>query len=229
MKQTIPFVKDINFKSKIYEITSISLEQNLKMENNDSIIGAFIVSGKYKISMVSVSEEEFEETLDFDITLDDKYDASKVKINIDDFYYEIIDEEKLRVHIIVLVDNLVYMKKNERCIEEEKIIKTNVIDNQKEESTQPIIEEKEEIITDLSDNKLDSNDEKINISSISGDFLAAEEKYVTYKIHIIRDNENIETIKEKYKVTTDELEKYNDIKNIVLGSKIIVPLVKNDE
>ena len=229
MKQTIPFVKDINFKSKIYEITSISLEHNLKMENNDSIIGAFIVSGKYKISMVSVSEEEFEETLDFDITLDDKYDASKVKINIDDFYYEIIDEEKLRVHIIVLVDNLVYMKKNERCIEEEKIIKTNVIDNQKEESTQPIIEEKEEIITDLSDNKLDSNDEKINISSISGDFLAAEEKYVTYKIHIIRDNENIETIKEKYKVTTDELEKYNDIKNIVLGSKIIVPLVKNDE
>ena len=229
MKQTIPFVKDINFKSKIYEITSISLEHNLKMENNDSIIGAFIVSGKYKISMVSVSEEEFEETLDFDITLDDKYDASKVKINIDDFYYEIIDEEKLRVHIIVLVDNLVYMKKNERCIEEEKIIKTNVIYNQKEESTQPIIEEKEEIITDLSDNKLDSNDEKINISSISGDFLAAEEKYVTYKIHIIRDNENIETIKEKYKVTTDELEKYNDIKNIVLGSKIIVPLVKNDE
>ena len=34
MKQIIPFVKDINLNSNIFEITSIALEHNLKMENN---------------------------------------------------------------------------------------------------------------------------------------------------------------------------------------------------
>ena len=92
MKQTIPFVKDISFNSKIAEITSISLEHNLKMENDDSVVGTFIVSGKYKVNQISINEEEFKKDINFDITLDDKYDSSKVIIDIDDFYYEIINE-----------------------------------------------------------------------------------------------------------------------------------------
>ena len=114
MKQIIPFVKDITFASKIYEITSIALEHNLKMENNDSIVGNFIISGKYKMNSISINEEDFDEIINFDITLDDKYDASKIEIDIDNFYYEIVNEEYLRVHIDVLLDNLVYAKKEER-------------------------------------------------------------------------------------------------------------------
>ena len=114
MKQTIPFVKDISFNSKIAEITSISLEHNLKMENDDSVVGTFIVSGKYKVNQISINEEEFKKDINFDITLDDKYDSSKVIIDIDDFYYEIINEEYLRVHIDVLIDNLTYIKKEEK-------------------------------------------------------------------------------------------------------------------
>ena len=106
MRQTIPFVKDISFNSKIAEITSISLEHNLKMENNDSVVGTFTISGKYKVNKISINEEEFKKDINFDITLDDKYDSSKVIIDIDDFYYEIVNEEYLRVHIDVLIDNL---------------------------------------------------------------------------------------------------------------------------
>ena len=134
MKQIIPFVKDITFASKIYEITSIALEHNLKMENNDSIVGNFIISGKYKMNSISINEEDFDETINFDITLDDKYDASKIEIDIDNFYYEIVNEEYLRVHIDVLLDNLVYAKKEERNevkIEESKEIEIN--DNNIEE------------------------------------------------------------------------------------------------
>ena len=64
MKQTIPFVKDISFNSKIAEITSISLEHNLKMENDDSVVGTFIVSGKYKVNQISINEEEFKKAFD---------------------------------------------------------------------------------------------------------------------------------------------------------------------
>ena len=39
MKRIIPFVKDISFDTKILEITSIALEHNLKLENDDSVVG----------------------------------------------------------------------------------------------------------------------------------------------------------------------------------------------
>ena len=60
MKQIIPFVKDISFNTDISEITSIALEHNLQMENADSIVGNFTISGKYKINDISVNEEVFE-------------------------------------------------------------------------------------------------------------------------------------------------------------------------
>ena len=72
MKQTIPFVKDIRLEPKVYDITSIALEHNLKMENNDSISGVFNISGKYKINDYCINEEKFDEDIPFDITLDDK-------------------------------------------------------------------------------------------------------------------------------------------------------------
>ena len=237
MKQIIPFVKDISLAPKIYEITSIALEHNLKMENSDSVVGSFTVSGKYRINDISINEEVFEENIPFDITLDSKYDASKVTIDIDDFYYEIINDEFLRVHIDVLVDNLVY--------EKEKVEKPAEI---KKEERQSIMPNKEERNDDLmNDNVIISNknedtlireeDAKKEVkkevseeresditSKIETGLFDKEEKYITYKVHIVRDTETIDEITTKYNVSKEELEKYNDLNNIVLGTKIIIPI-----
>ena len=203
MKQIIPFVKDIKLDTKINDVTSISLEHNLKMENNDSIVGTFTISGKYKINEISVNEEAFNKEIDFDITLDDKYNAKDIKIDIDNFYYEIVDQEVLRVHIDVLLDNLEYIKPIIEEKEEREIVDID----------EPIIEEKPVI---------EERKEEVNITN--NEMFMKEEKYVTYKIHIIRENENIETIKEMYNTTTEMLEEYNDINDISLGSKIIIPV-----
>ena len=233
MKQIIPFVKDISLVPKIYEITSIALEHNLKMENSDSVVGSFTVSGKYRINDISINEEVFEENIPFDITLDSKYDASKVTIDIDDFYYEIINDEFLRVHIDVLVDNLVY--------EKEKVEKPAEV---KKEERQSIMPNKDERNDDLmNDNVITSNKNEDTLireesskkevsEEIKGDVTSKietglfdkEEKYITYKVHIIRDNETIDEITTKYNVSKEELEKYNDLNNIVLGTKIIIPI-----
>ena len=58
MKQVVPFKKDIIFKSKIAEITSISLEHTLNLDD-DTISGDFIVSGDYKMTEASVNKEDF--------------------------------------------------------------------------------------------------------------------------------------------------------------------------
>lgn len=234
MKQIIPFVKDISLAPKIYEVTSIALEHNLKMENSDSVVGSFTVSGKYRINDISINEEVFEENIPFDITLDSKYDASKVTIDIDDFYYEIINDEFLRVHIDVLVDNLVYEKKEvekpKEIIKEEReeistiinernddLMNDNVILSDKKEDT--LIREE-----DAKTRKKDEERESDITSKIETGLFDKEEKYITYKVHIVRDTETIDEITTKYNVSKEELEKYNDLNNIVLGTKIIIPI-----
>lgn len=215
MRQLIPFVKDINFTSKLSEVTSISLEHNLTMENNDSIVGEFIVSGKYKINEISINEEFFNEKIDFDITLDDKYDASKIRIDIDNFYYEIINEENLRLHIDVLIDNLKYIKKEE------------VIPKIPDEIVEEIVDIKE-LAFDQKERNNDDLDVMEITNNLTTNFLPNEEHYSTYKIHIIRESENINTIIEKYSISKEELEKYNTLDNVMLGTKIIIPL-KDEE
>lgn len=234
MKQIIPFVKDISLAPKIYEVTSIALEHNLKMENSDSVVGSFTVSGKYRINNISINEEVFEENIPFDITLDSKYDASKVTIDIDDFYYEIINDEFLRVHIDVLVDNLVYEKKE---VEKPK----EIIKEEREEISTIINERNDDLMNDnvnLSDKKEDTliREEDVKASKkdeeresditnkIETGLFDKEEKYITYKVHIVRDTETIDEITAKYNVSKEELEKYNDLNNIVLGTKIIIPI-----
>jgi LysM repeat protein len=234
MKQIIPFVKDISLAPKIYEVTSIALEHNLKMENSDSVVGSFTVSGKYRINNISINEEVFEESIPFDITLDSKYDASKVTIDIDDFYYEIINDEFLRVHIDVLVDNLVYEKKE---VEKPK----EIIKEEREEISTIINERNDDLMNDnvnLSDKKEDTliREEDVKTSKkdeeresditnkIETGLFDKEEKYITYKVHIVRDTETIDEITTKYNVSKEELEKYNDLNNIVLGTKIIIPI-----
>lgn len=105
MKQVIPFSKDLFFKTKVSEITSISLEHNLKIEENN-VVGEMIVSGDYKINRVSDLSTDFSFNLPFEINLDQKYDSSKATIDIDDFYYEMIDDERLKVNIDVLVSGI---------------------------------------------------------------------------------------------------------------------------
>lgn len=227
MRQTIPFVKDISFNSKIAEITSISLEHNLKMENNDSVVGTFTISGKYKVNKISINEEEFKKDINFDITLDDKYDSSKVIIDIDDFYYEIVNEEYLRVHIDVLIDNLLYIKKEEKPFIQE-IEKNDLAELKTEERISNVNDfkdisfEEEKVNAIKQDNDTIKKDDKE--SSITTNFLNEKEQYITYKVHIIRENETVDTIIEKYNVSKEELEKYNSLDNVGLGTKIIVPI-----
>lgn len=234
MKQIIPFVKDISLAPKIYEVTSIALEHNLKMENSDSVVGSFTVSGKYRINNISINEEVFEENIPFDITLDSKYDASKVTIDIDDFYYEIVNDEFLRVHIDVLVDNLVYEKKEvekpKEIIKEEREEISTIINERNDDLMNDNVnlsDKKEDILIreeDVKTSKKDEERESDITNKIETGLFDKEEKYITYKVHIVRDTETIDEITAKYNVSKEELEKYNDLNNIVLGTKIIIPI-----
>lgn len=245
MKKIIPFSKDIKFNTKIYEVTSISLEHNLNIGSDNVISGEFIISGDYKINDSSVNVEPFIYGLPFDIALDTKYDTDKINIDIDDFKFEIINEEKLRVNIDVLVEGIEVV-----TIEEDEIKPDSIIE-EKLDSMQEIIEDNSDIESDnselLRDDKEDNlmnneNDlfkdeepinkvfsEEDNMKSIFDNFSDKDEKYVSYYVHIVRENDNIDTISMKYGVSIDDLKEYNNIDQITLGNKVIIPYISNDE
>ena len=99
MRQIIPFQKEITFKTMISKITSISLEHTLELKENDNVLGDFIVSGSYKMTEASQIDEEFCYKIPIEIAIDKKYDSSNISLEIDDFVYEVVDEEKLLLKI----------------------------------------------------------------------------------------------------------------------------------
>ena len=104
MKQIIPFKKELLFKTKVSEITSISLEHTLSLTRDDSVSGNFYISGDYKMTDASINREKFYFTCPFEITLDAKYKTSSIVIDIDNFYYEVINKESLQVNIDVYIE-----------------------------------------------------------------------------------------------------------------------------
>lgn len=238
MKNIIPFKKDVIFKTNISEITSISLENTLSLEN-DEVKGEFIVSGEYKVNDTSTSVEPFSLNLPFSIVIDDRYETSKAKIDIDDFYYEIVNNNVLSISIDVLIDKLeekslvtlddLTDETTEKSIldieednmdnNEERIIESK--EETKEESREEITEENRDKLQETINDQKEEVNEKIN--SLFNQFSTENEIYVAYNVFIVRDGDTIDSIMEKYGVNEELLKQYNDLSNLQIGDKLIIP------
>ena len=106
MKKTVNFSKEIDLKTMISQITKISLEHTLKADDNNNINGYFIIDGTYKMTPASQIDEEFSYKIPVDIEIDSKYDVSNISLDIDDFTYEIIGDDKIKLDIVLSIDNL---------------------------------------------------------------------------------------------------------------------------
>lgn len=62
-----------------------------------------------------------------------------------------------------------------------------------------------------------------SVSSLFESINESEETYATYSVYLLREEETINTLIEKYKTTKEELESYNDLSNLTIGTKIIIP------
>ena len=103
MKKIIPFRKDLEFNTPLYEVTSISLEHHLTKKTDTLISGNFIINGDYKQTESSENKDPFNFTLPFDIALATKIDLDDMLLDVDDFYYE-TGKNTLKVNIDLLLD-----------------------------------------------------------------------------------------------------------------------------
>lgn len=224
MKKVISFKKELPFKTNISEISSISLEHTINEKENDLISGIFYVSGEYKMTETSINKESFNFEIPFDIALDSRYDTSKIMFDIDDFYYEIINADTLKVNIDVYVDGLNEIKEKERCIEEETLDSIKV---DKKEEVLPVNDGRdneptiniENVNENVNTNENINTNESVNLF----DNISNAETYSTYYVYIVKDGDTIDKILEEFKVTKEELSNYNDISNIKANDKLIIP------
>ncbi len=281
MKQIIPFKKEITFKTMICKITSISLEHTLDLKDEYNIMGDFIVSGSYKMTEASQIDEEFSYKVPIEIAIDSKYDTSNITLEIDDFVYEVVDEEKLLLNIDLCIDNL-ELKQEEKKEEEVETIFSHdeyeELDNTLSEIEEDLKEEDKELVrneeeepeedvsrhddlfldtskeekleipinidsihssnnnpnlnisntvtnpnTEDNTNNVDMNNDNSDIPSIFSAFKDTDETFSTYCIYIIREGDSLDTVINKYKTTRDILAEYNDLSDIRIGTKIIIP------
>lgn len=210
MNLVIPFTKDIKFKTNIGEILSVSLEHDYST-NDSEVLGNFTISGEYKIHEVSVNKEKFSYVLPFSVSLPSKINPDSVIFEIEDFTYEVKDQETLQVNIEYSIkadeEENIELLKPEEDISLDKIL--DEIDDTREEELKPEIE------------RINQDEEQTILNNIKMD----EEKYVTYKVHILKETDTIESICTNYKINQSTLEKYNDLKNITNEDKIIIPLI----
>lgn len=210
MKQIIPFKKDLEFKNNLAEITSISLEHDLTLEN-DKVVGNLLLSGSYKINDTSINVENFDFKLPVDITISDKYDTSNLEIDIDDFYYEIVDNSILSVSIDISLDKLEELQAVELIREELPEVDLEQVEN--------ISEEKENNLNTDSEARM----EVAEVKNLFDSFDESNDTFVTYKVCIVKEGDTIDSILLKYSVTKETLEQYNDLSNIKIGDKVIIP------
>lgn len=262
MKKIISIDRELTFSTMIKEITSIGLDHTLKFISSNSIEGELIIGGTYKMTEASQLEESFEYKIPLSISTTENYVLDSAEVEIDDFSYEIVDDDILNVKIDILLEGI-----EEVLVEEETAVRVSeearecdgdsseekVKEIPLKEEQQPVMptveniekepvkevstmktkieeqtsqEENIEVLNNQTEETITKKTEETKEKSINSLFMNLkdeDETFSTYLVYIMRKNDSIEKVVEKYGVTREELANYNELDNLEVGDKLIIP------
>lgn len=239
MSEAFVVERDFLFKDSIFEITSISVEHDEDI-NGSNLEGDFIISGDYRLHEISINKEDFSFKLPFTHEIRSNVNLDTVNLEITDFTYELNNNDELHVHIEYIVSGeqsliefadekdldeflnktdaeVVDLTEDEprfKEVSKEEILNIPVEDSKKEEKEESKKEIKEDKPSEISTNNI--------IGSIN-----ADETYVKYHVHTVMQNDTLEGILDKYKITLTDLKKYNTFEALEVNMKLVIP--ENEE
>lgn len=239
MSEAFVVERDFLFKDSIFEITSISVEHDEDI-NGSNLEGDFIISGDYRLHEISINKEDFSFKLPFTHEIRSNINLDTVNLEITDFTYELNNNDELHVHIEYIVSGeqsliefadekdldeflnktdaeVVDLTEDEprfKEVSKEEILNIPAEDSKKEEKEESKEEIKEDKTSEISTNNI--------IGSIN-----ADETYVKYHVHTVMQNDTLEGILDKYKITLTDLKKYNTFEALEVNMKLVIP--ENEE
>ena len=239
MSEAFVVERDFLFKDSIFEITSISVEHDEDI-NGSNLEGDFIISGDYRLHEISINKKDFSFKLPFTHEIRSNVNLDTVNLEITDFTYELNNNDELHVHIEYIVSgeqsliefadekdldeflnktdaevvDLTEDKPRFKEVSKEEILNIPAEDSKKEEKEESKKEIKEDKPSEISTNNI--------IGSIN-----ADETYVKYHVHTVMQNDTLEGILDKYKITLTDLKKYNTFEALEVNMKLVIP--ENEE
>ncbi|MEG2283756.1 MAG: LysM peptidoglycan-binding domain-containing protein [Bacilli bacterium] len=243
MKKIIPITREITFRTMIGEITELELSIEHDKPSEDNVVeGSLLIKGLYKMTNASQIEEEINEKLPITIELADKYSTTNIETAIDDFYYEIINDNILRVSVTIAVNGLEEQEEVDSVYTEAKELELDLEPVRNNSTNFMALTDKPEVksnefaeeipvVIKTPDINLEIHEPPVKEDSMGSIFSAlehTEETFSTYFVYIVRENDTIDSILAKYQMTKEELSNYNEIDNIKLGSKLIIPCMTHE-
>ena len=198
IKEIIPYEKEIKFDTKISEITSISLEHE-ETYNNEDIEGNFLITGDYKEYPISVDKKDFNFKIPFTIELSESIDKDSIKLDINDFTYDIKDDDTLKITVELEFNYNLIEKEEELDRQIDELITHEEV---KEEVKEEIKQEQKEVKEEIKE----------------------QDTYVTYHVHLVAQDETIDSICLKYNIDKNTLHEYNDFEELNINDKLLIPI-----
>lgn len=206
MNEIVSFTKKIEFKTLIYEITSISLEHTLMSYEDETIKGDLIVRGTYKQMVASQIDNPFNYKIPIDIVIDSKYDISDMTIDIDNFTYDVEKENVLKLNIDLILDKLKLKEIEEKEVEDDDDVLIEIDDLFKEEETKEKLEFDPPKEMRSVEEKEENNEEEKEVEELNTEPIKEE------KEEMKETNEAKETLKEERNEIAKEEPKDNNSK-----------------
>ena len=238
---------EFSFDNRIHEVTSIAIEHKFDVVN-ERCVGEFIISGDYRLHEVSINKEDFNFKLPFDSAVRSNINLDSLEVDINDFTYE-FNEDILTVHVeygIRAEQDLIEFADEDDLEEFLNTSKAEVVDltaDVRDEEAEEInindemealvitdeteciseeVEEREEAQMAEESEEAKRIDQESIINSIN-----SEESYITYHVHTVTTSDTLETIGNQYNISINELKRLNNIEELSLGLKLIIPDEEN--
>lgn len=218
----IPFKYELedNIDERTIELEITNFEYDY---NKDELIVniEYDITGDRKDVLIFDNEETLEEFLS-------SREVEIVDTRIEDIKEEINKEENkkdLEIKKEEQKDELLNIINEDRKVIVPETKKEEMIEHKLNIDILPeidIVEQKNEVVQDNIQLEIEER-EKIKTDDIINNVGNVEDSYITYKVYTIKENETLESIVIKYHTTIDELKEYNDLSNISINDKIIIP------
>lgn len=195
---------DIDETTVKLEITNFEYDYN----KDELIVNIeYDITGDRKDVLIFNDEESLDNFLS-------SREVEVIDTRVDDIKEEITKEE-----------NKEQKDKNTKEEQEEQKVNELLNEDTKEERNEEIRENKNiDITKNTTKENLDTLEEReIKTDEIINNVGKIEDAYVTYKVYKVNSNETLESIVIKYHTTIDELKEYNDLNNLSINDKIIIP------
>jgi len=239
MTEASTIEETFNYAIPVDIMLTSELEENDRMVAIDNFVYRIVneeileievdvmVKGLEKVEIEEEIEEEKNQIEILEIEEDNPKEEEERDIQIQD---ESFTKEEVRGETVILSKE---EEREEKALGEEEIATSQALID-----AIPSVKEKEDVLEKPADTFLEQSEQELSslqqvqeeipvMNSIFSAFANTKETYTTYSIYILRPEDSIEDVLNKYQITREELGLYNNLDNLSVGSKLIIPATSN--